>query len=270
MFIYLDFMGFIQNSVTYKSFFKILICKKNRHKFLFILSPPYCGSTLLNEILCTSRNVSVNNKEGTREGQGVPAVRDIMFNHNRRWDETLDFDWEFIKTEWMKCWDMNAKVLLEKSPPNIIRARSINKSFHPSYFIILYRNPYAHVESLMRRENWLPERAAEFAIRCLYYQKRNIEFFSDAILISYEELTKNPNVFLQRIVNVLPELSDIIIDKKFSAHNFKNENLEITNLNIEKISKLSPDNLDRINSVFKMNYELLTFFKYEIIDVSIT
>ena len=28
----------------------------NKHKFLFILTPPYCGSTLLNQILSTSKN----------------------------------------------------------------------------------------------------------------------------------------------------------------------------------------------------------------------
>src|ERR1039457_4720612 len=89
-----------------RNFIKKILTKRRKNKFLFILSPPYCGSTLLNEIISTSHSVSVNNKEGTREGQGLPSVRDMMFNHDRRWDESLDFDWEFIKKEWMKCWDL--------------------------------------------------------------------------------------------------------------------------------------------------------------------
>lgn len=63
----------------------------------------------------------MNNPYGTREGQGLPTVRKIMFEHNRRWDKTLDFDWSYIKNEWMKYWDLNCPILLEKSPPNIIR-----------------------------------------------------------------------------------------------------------------------------------------------------
>ena len=45
------------------------VIKKNNHKFLFILSPPYCGSTLLTELISSSGSVSVNNPFGTKEGQ---------------------------------------------------------------------------------------------------------------------------------------------------------------------------------------------------------
>ena len=73
--------------------------QKPSHTYLFILSPPGCGSTLLNVILSSSKSVSVNNPYGTREGQRLPVVDAIMFEHDRRWDEKLDFDWEFIKKE---------------------------------------------------------------------------------------------------------------------------------------------------------------------------
>ncbi len=260
---------FYYNRDTLRNLLKKILSKKTDNKFLFILSPPYCGSTLLNEIISTSNNVSVNNNEGTREGQGLPLVRDIMFNHDRRWDESLDFDWKFIKNEWMKYWDLTAPILLEKSPPNLIRARSINKYFNPSYFIILCRNPYAHVESLMRREKWTAERAAEFVIRCLKNQRRNLESFQYAILLSYEELTDNPVQTLELLRNFLPELSDINIEREFNAHNFKNKRMKIANLNSEKISHFSPTELERIYSVFKLNDDIISFFNYEILEVKI-
>lgn len=236
------------------------------NKFLFILTPPYCGSTLLHELLCTSSQVSANNSEGTREGQGLPQVRDIMFNHNRRWDESLDFDWNYIKEVWMTCWDPNVPILLEKSPPNIIRTQSIIKYFHPSFFFILYRNPYAHCESLMRREGYSVEKASEFAIRCLYYQKRNIDLLEHAFQLSYEELTDKPDLAVARMAAFLPELSDIRIKKEFGSHNFKNQKMGISNLNSEKINLLTSGILDRINSIFKMNSEIISFFSYEIIE----
>jgi hypothetical protein len=143
-----------------------LFLKKNEQKYLLILSPPYCGSTLLNEIVSSASYVSANNTFGTREGQKLPTVRSIMFDHDRRWDHSLDFDWEFIKKEWRKYWNLNSLILLEKSPPNIIRAKSIEKIFKPAYFILLHRNPYAQCESLIRRDGEYPQIAAEFAVKC--------------------------------------------------------------------------------------------------------
>lgn len=249
------------NSLLYK-----FIYNRAKNKFLFILSPPYCGSTLLNEILCTSRNVSVNNIQGNREGQGLPLVREIMFNHDRRWDESLDFDWEFIKNEWMKYWDCDSPILLEKSPPNIIRAHSIKKHFTPSFFIILYRNPYAHCESLIRREHWSVEKSADFAIKCLYYQKRNIETLKKTLPFSYEDLTENPSQTKERIIKFLPELSDISLENEFNAHNFKNEKMKISNLNFEKMKLISHSDLECINSIFKNELNVLSYFNYTLFE----
>ena len=65
------------------------IFSKKEHKYLFILSPPFSGSTLLNQIISSSKNVSCNNNIGTREGQTLPGVKKIMFD-KKRWDEKTD------------------------------------------------------------------------------------------------------------------------------------------------------------------------------------
>lgn len=168
---------------------KIFFYKNRDHKYLFILSPPYCGSTLLNEIISTSDNVSVNNRYGTREGQTLPSVRKIMFEGINRWNPEIEFDWNFIKMEWMKYWDLSKPILLDKSPANIVRAQAVSRAFDPSFFIIFYRNPYAHCESLMRRNGWSPVRSANFAIDSLRFQKVNIENLGNYIKFSYESLT---------------------------------------------------------------------------------
>lgn len=251
--------------VILKNQLKRLINKKMDHKYLFILSPPYCGSTLLNEIISSSKSVSVNNPLGTREGQKLPSVRKLMFDHKKRWDITLDFDWMFIKNEWMKYWDLTFPVLLEKSPPNIMRASAIKNVFTPAYFVIFYRNPYAHCESLIRRNGHTPDSAAQFAIRCLKYQKQNIEQLSNTLVISYEELTTNPGHFAEKLSGFIPELEDINIHKKFTAHNFLNDNINIQNLNEQKIKKLSNLEIQTINFVFIEEKEILDYFKYKII-----
>jgi len=82
------------------------------HVFVFVLSPPFCGSTLLMELLCTSPAASATNYFGTREGQTLPTVRHILFDHDRRWDPALEIDWRFVRSEWMQYWDQTARVLI--------------------------------------------------------------------------------------------------------------------------------------------------------------
>ncbi len=248
--------------------------KHNNQKntFLFILSPPYCGSTLLNELISTSKAVSVNNPFGTREGQWLPSVRQIMFdNLDVRWKTDASFDWQYIKNEWLKYWDLSKPILLEKSPPNIARAVPIANTFSPAYFIIFHRNPYAHCESLIRRNEWDISSAAEFAIMCLNLQKENIIALNDnnTIQISYEFLTENTAEAVGSIQKVLPELLDIDFTKNFSAHNYLEEKkMKIRNLNEDKINKLSPIQISEINKVFTKHQATMDFFSYSLIEPS--
>lgn len=248
---------------------KINILKKRRyHRFLFILSPPYCGSTLLAELISSSKSVSINNPFGTREGQKLPTVRKIMFEHKNRWDTSFDFDWKIIKKEWMKYWDLSCPILLDKSPPNIIRTKSIINLFNPSYFIIFYRNPYAQCESLIRRHNMKPLLAAEFVLRSLEYQIQNISAIENAVNISYEFLTEQTENAIKIMTTLLPELKDIQSDQEFSAHNYYSKKLKIKNLNIDSINRLTNEQLQEINTVFSKKKEILNFFKYNLIEES--
>lgn len=247
--------------------FRNLFLKPIQHKYLFILSPPYCGSTLLNEIISTSFSVSVNNPYRTREGQTLPSVRDIMFNKYERWDEAIDFDWVKIKNEWRKYWDLRKPILLEKSPPNILRAASINLAFENAYFIIFHRNPYAHCESLISRNKMTPVAAAEFAMFCLEKQKINLDLEVNSIAVSYENLTSKPEAFKSRLHDFLPEINDIDVETDFNAHNFKNKPMSIQNLNSEKINKLTQSQLEKINKVFSKYISLLESFNYEVMDI---
>jgi len=242
------------------------VIKKNNHKFLFILSPPYCGSTLLTELISSSGSVSVNNPFGTKEGQKLPTVRKTMFDHNRRWDIKLDFDWVDIKKEWMKYWNLSYPILLDKSPPNIIRTKSIIKTFHPSYFIIFHRNPYAMCESLIRRHKIKPLFAAEFAIKSLEYQMINISELKNAIHLSYELLTDQTKTAIKIMSYLLPELKDIKYNQLFTAHNYFSKNMKIKNLNTENIKRLTSEQLLQINNIFNQKKEVLNFFNYKLIE----
>ena len=74
----------------------------------------------------------------------------------------------------MRYWDLSKPILLDKSVPNIIRTDEISKAFNRVYYICMVRNPYAQVESIMRRNYQDARSAAEFTIRCLNYQYKNM------------------------------------------------------------------------------------------------
>ena len=241
-----------------------LLTQNKQHKYLFILSPPFCGSTLLNQLISTSENVSCNNNIGTREGQTLPEVRGIMFEKNR-WEKNANLPWEQIKRVWHKYWDLSKVILLDKSIPNIMRVKEIKSVFSPISFICMVRNPYAQCEGIMRRNGKSAEFAAKFAIDCLRYQKENIENEKNLLFFSYEELCENKDNVVKNIISFIPELADIKSEQKFKAHNFKTTGeMKITNLNPEKIAKITKEQLNTINKYFKQEEELLNYFNYAI------
>ena len=72
---------------------KNLFYSNSQNQHLFILSPPFCGSTLLNEIISSSNNISCNNNIGLREGQHLPVANKILFTKDR-WDAEKKINWK--------------------------------------------------------------------------------------------------------------------------------------------------------------------------------
>lgn len=246
-----------------------IINKNKKHKYLFILSPPYCGSTLLNQIISTSKHVSCNNNIGTREGQTLPEVKNLMFDNNR-WNEDIHLPWKKIKKIWRKHWNLSKPILLDKSIPNIMRLNQLKEAFFPALFICIIRNPYALCEGIMRRTGKSAKFAAEFTIKCFTYQIHNINNHKEILFFTYEDLCDNQEKIIKHIKDYINDLEDIDINQKFKAHNFKTKKaMKITNLNNEKINKLQTKDLEAINKVFIKNVSTLNFFNYQIIKQNI-
>lgn len=245
---------------------KRIVCKKKNNKYVFILSAPLCGSTLLNEIFSTSNNVSTNNEWGTREGQKLPTTREMMFDHEERWNEDYKFDWKFIKREWRKYWDTTKPILVEKSPPNIIRTKEIEKTFNPSYFILLVRDPYAQCEGLMRRKNLHIEDAAQLVLERFRIQKENLLTLKHTLLVKYEDMCDETKSFKADLLSFLPELEDIDISRRFSSHNILDKQMTIENLNDIKIDQLSDEEKMIITSILKKEKALLNYFGYQLLN----
>ena len=241
-------------------------------KYLFILSPPYSGSTVLWRLLQTSRNVS----SMATEGQFVDAVRPIM--RADPWNATLQLPWERIKDEWSKHWDPERPIHIEKSPPNLIRAAEIERIFQPAHFVALNRDPYAVCEGLNRRrgdppmegtENWRRDasilRAAHLWVRFSRALIENIRDRHQITHFTYEQLTAQPEEIADQIASFLHELADIDVARKLRSHAVTGiGDRRLTNMNAQKFTMLRRRDIDIINSVLGKHRDVLTFFGYEL------
>ena len=237
--------------------------RNSSNKYLFILSPPFSGSTLLMRILETSGNVSSFGKEG----QFLPSVRRMMIGD--RWNVEKTINWHRVRRRWRRRWDFRKPILLEKSPPNILRMGQIAHYFTPCYFIAMIRNPYAFCDSIVRRvrqKKTLSE-AANFWVWTAIIQKRNIGTTQNVMLIKYEDLVKQTTAAKDLITDFIPELSDIDIDRYYQTRTMSGQGLHaITDLNKIKIDSLDSPGIEEINKVLLKNRQILDYFGYTLIE----
>lgn len=231
------------------------------NKHLFILCPPASGSTLLWKIIQTSPKVSAFSREGKGLVKHILAGRD-------RWDPSKRIPWERVKRVWYEEWDLKKPILLEKSPPHLVRASQLEQSFPHSYFIISVRNPYAFCEGLSRRH---PENRgsyyniAKFWIMCCKYQIRNIKELRNKVFFSYEDVTNNPSHTSEKIIEFLPDLDRISVEEQFAVFE---KSMKIENLNKKQISRLSDGDIYEINQVLEEHSEIMSFFHYKYLEPS--
>ena len=236
---------------------------KNTNYYLFILSPPYSGSTLLSKILGTSPEISSLPKEG----QSVDGVSHVMPGSVLLKNPELEVPWKFVKRQWeQKYWDLTQQILLEKSPSNIHRAFEIQNHFYPSSFIALIRNPYAFCEGYERRKRRRTyQEGARLWVRCAQSQRQNVERLKRVVQIRYEDLTDDTKTTLRRIEAFMPELREIQTSD-VPTQTLLGRQSNIRNINDIKIKKLTQYDIRKTNGILERYEELVSFFGYKIRD----
>jgi len=230
-------------------------------EFLFVLCPPFSGSTVLWRLLTTSPNVSTL----PDEGQFLPSVAPLM--RGDPWNPDKQVRWGEVRVEWEKVWDRTKPVLLEKSPPNIVRAFEIEQHFQPSAFISMIRNPYAFCEGHHRRLGSSMRNAAEQWVDHAGYQKKNVDGLERVFHFTYESFTNDPESICRGIKQFLPALEDLDAGSSFKAKAVDGHRpRHIQNLNEGKINLLAASEIRCINEVLQAHEALLDFFGYAIID----
>jgi hypothetical protein len=203
-----------------------------------------------------------------------------------KWNADHKFPWATIKDEWSKIWDLEKPILLEKSPPNLLRAADIEQAFSPCWFIVMMRDPYALCEGLARRRNrrnrlfrtfshtppdgsnnrdYAMEFAANLWARFAAQQIKNIKGLERVLYFTYEELTENPASVMEKIVTFLPELDDLDATQKFRVHSVTGTDArELMNMNETKWQCLLKREIRIINTVLEKRQEDLRFLGYRV------
>ena len=146
--------------------------------------------------------------------------------------------------------DKNKQIWVEKSPPNICRAKQFQDYFSKLgevYFIISIRNPYSASNTA---EEW---------VKYANFQKKNIDTLKNRIYVTYEECCKNLDKVILKFTNRIPGLGTIY-------------NNSITSIDNERCTKIHTNKVDRIldkekkNKILKKNLHIVKYFNYTIID----
>ncbi|MBA3015906.1 MAG: sulfotransferase [Desulfobulbaceae bacterium] len=245
-------------------------------KWLFLVGCYNSGTTLLAEILGRHPDISGLPTEGhfitdqfVKDFEvGLPrmwAGREELF----RLTETDDGpDPIRIKKEWGMRLDLTRPVLLEKSPPNSVRTRWLNQHFIPAYFVAIVRNGYAVAEGISRkgdpkhlRDGWPVEQSAWQWRRTNEVLEEDATYLPNFMWLKYEDLVCDPLTELNRIASFvgLRPFDGFDSGKDFSIHERKES---LKDLNAESICRLTPGQINLINSVAKGT---LTRFGYPLL-----
>jgi len=241
--------------------------------FLFVLTTPYSGSTALAKLLDTSDKGMTLNESG--EGQWlVPGLRQLQ-----KWHADMPVDWESVRAVWLSVYqeavqqDERLKVVIEKSPANLVRAAQFAEHFPTATFLGFTRNPYACCASIFHRRRDPRNLSAAYRERKYrqisqhwvrrttfirdYIEARNIEWFT------YEQFCADTAACVAKLNRACPELTGINPRGEVKVKNYKPQ--PIIDQNPRQMALLQPGDIRAISATLAEHPQLLEFYGYKLI-----
>lgn len=226
-------------------------------EWLFVASLPNSGSTALAMLLRTAPGATTLTDNGEAQWLMPELCRGIG-----RWDPRRRIDYAKLRSVWIDAAcrrgiGSNALVV-EKSPPNIMRLRAIVKAFAdmPEHVILLTRDPYAVCASWAKR--YAPSKLGrEWDARFLRMEAGGEELFealgalygeratvlescrdiAEAV-ISYEDLTDDTDHAVATLAAAIPRLAAMDAKAQVRVKDYAPQRL--ANMNAVQTARLSP------------------------------
>ena len=224
--------------------------KKRNKKFIFILCPPYQGSTIIVSLLDSSKNTSSFMNTKAWAGESISLLNNAKDMRLLAWNNKNKFNMSLIKQQMNQYLDKKKKIYIDKNPSFINQAQLLETYFSKYgkvYFIISIRNPYSTKYSA---KNW---------VKYAKYQKTNIDTLNNTIITSYEMMCNDLPKVISRLKKKFPELSDISNLEKTKN---KNKNERYQQINSKKVNRVT-DKSEK-NKILLKHKNLMDYFGYKI------
>jgi hypothetical protein len=107
--------------------------------------------------------------------------------------------------EWSRHWDTSRPVLLEKSPPNLIRNRFLQALFPNSWFVVVVRHPIAvsYATYTRRPKKTRLDSLFEHWVICHERFEQDLPVLRRVLVVPYERFVGDPDAWLGRIYRFL-------------------------------------------------------------------
>jgi hypothetical protein len=190
------------------------------HQLVFLAGLHRSGTTLLARLLAAHPQVSGFSGSGAPadEGQHLQTVYPSDHEHGR--PGRFGFAPEMHLTEssplvseqsaatlfeeWSPHWDLSRPLLLEKSPPNLLKTRFLQALFPNSAFVVLVRHPIPVSLATARwRRTRRYHRLLEHWLRCHALFEADRGRLERVYITQYEQLVREPEAVLQGIFEFL-------------------------------------------------------------------
>jgi hypothetical protein len=188
------------------------------HRFVFLAGLHRSGTTLLARLLAAHPEISgfsgtgVDADEGQHLQTVYPAAKvwggpgrfgfapEAHFTEAQASEEKA----RRLFDEWSPYWDLSRPVLLEKSPPNILKTRFLQALFPGSKFVVIIRHP---IPVSIPTAKWRGTRRYDLMIkhwvRCHAILKEDCRYLDNCHILSYEQLVGDPESVLRGIFEFL-------------------------------------------------------------------
>jgi len=114
--------------------------------------------------------------------------------------------------EWSKFWDYRRPILIEKSPPNLLKARFLQAMFPDARFIMVLRHPIANAFATQKWSGTRLHDLIKHWLVCNEIMLTDMRHLRRVTLLRYEDLIANGDAELSRLhafVGLEPQLHDL-------------------------------------------------------------
>jgi hypothetical protein len=190
-----------------------------KHRFVFVGGLHKSGTSLVARCLAEHPLISGFSNTGVPEDEGqhlqsvfLPAGAyggpgKFGFDPQAHLTEASELVTEenraLLLVEWGSYWDLTKPVLLEKSPPNLIRMRFLQALFPEAAFVIVMRDPVAVAYATQKWSRTGIDSLIEHWLVCHEIFEGDRAYVRQLHVLKYEDLVERPQSTLDAVFDFL-------------------------------------------------------------------